>query len=268
MYIDVNGHKTYAYTGGKDFNAAQRTVVLIHGVLCDHSVWALQSRYLANHGWNVLAVDLPGHCKSAGAPAATVQEGALFVQHLLDALSVKQAALVGHSFGSLIAMQAAANMGQRISHLAMVGTAYPMKVSQGLLDASLNEPEKALHMTNVFSRATLAPPSGAGSWVFGASLALGRRVLASNKTVNVFHTGFNACNSYDQGLQAMAAVTCPVLMVLGEADQMTLPKNAQPLIAQAKESGLSLQVETIPHGHHQMTESPDETLDALKRFLL
>ena len=268
MYIDVNGHKTYAYTGGKDFNPAQRTVVLIHGVLCDHSVWALQSRYLANHGWNVLAVDLPGHCKSAGAPPATVQEGALFVQHLLDALSVKQAALVGHSFGSLIALQAAANMGQRISHLAMVGTAYPMKVSQGLLDASLNEPEKALLMTNVFSRATLAPPSGAGSWVFGASLALGRRVLASNKTVNVFHTGFNACNSYDQGLQAMAALTCPVLMVLGKADQMTLPKNAQPLIAQAKESGLSLQVVTIPHGHHQMTESPDETLNALKRFLL
>ena len=268
MYIDVNNHKTYAYTGGKDFNPALPIAVLIHGVLCDHSVWALQSRYLANHGWNVLAVDLPGHCKSAGAPPATVQEGALFVQHLLDALSVQQAALVGHSFGSLIALQAAANMGQRISHLAMVGTAYPMKVSQGLLDASLNEPEKALHMTNVFSRATLAPPSGAGSWVFGASLALGRRVLASNKTVNVFHTGFNACNSYDQGLQAMAALTCPVLMVLGEADQMTLPKNAQPLIAQAKESGVSLQVVTIPHGHHQMTESPDETLDAIKRFLL
>ena len=268
MHIQVNGHSTYAYTSGKNFNPALPTVVLIHGVLCDHSVWALQSRYLANHGWNVLAIDLPGHCRSAGAPPATVQEAAHFIQALLDAQGVNQAALVGHSFGSLIAMQAAANMGERISHLVMVGTAYPMKVSQGLLDASLNEPEKALRMTNVFSRATLAPPSGAGSWVFGASLALGRRVLASNKTVNVFHTGFNACNSYDQGLQAMAAVTCPVLMVLGESDQMTLPKNAQLLIAQAKESGVSLQVVTIPHGHHQMTESPDETLDALKRFLL
>jgi pimeloyl-ACP methyl ester carboxylesterase len=196
-----------------------------------------------------------------------VQEAAQFIQALLDAQGVQQAALVGHSFGSLIALQTAANMGERISHLAMVGTAYPMKVSQPLLDASLNEPEKALHMTNVFSRATLAPPSGAGSWVFGASLALGRRVLASNTTVNVFHTGFNACNSYDQGLQAMAAVTCPVLMVLGESDQMTTPKNAQPLIAQAKESGKALQVVSIPHGHHQMSESPDETLDALKRFL-
>ena len=267
MDIQVNGHLTYAYTGGKAFNPALPTVVLIHGVLCDHSVWALQSRYLANHGWNVLAIDLPGHCRSAGAPPATVQEAALFIQALLDAQGVHQAALVGHSFGSLIAMQAAANMGERISHLVMVGTAYPMKVSQALLDASLNEPEKALHMTNVFSRATLAPPSGAGAWVFGASLALGRRVLATNPKVNVFHTGFNACNSYDQGLQAMAAVTCPVLMVLGESDQMTTPKNAQPLITQAKESGKALQVKLIPHGHHQMSESPDATLDALVAFL-
>lgn len=268
MHIDVNGHATYAYTGGKDFNPAQPTVVLIHGVLCDHSVWALQSRYLAHHGWNVLAIDLPGHCKSAGTPPASVQEAAAFIQALLDAQGVERAALVGHSFGSLIALQAAANMGERISHLVMVGTAYPMKVSPALLDASLNQPEKALHMTNVFSRATLAPPSGAGSWVFGASLALGRRVLASNKTVNLFHTGFNACNNYDQGLQAMAAVTCPVLMVLGENDQMTMPKNAQSLVQQAKEAGQPLQVVMIPNGHHQMSESPNETLVALKAFLV
>ncbi len=267
MHINVNGQSTYAYTGGKHFNPALPTVVLIHGVLCDHSVWALQSRYLANHGWNVLAIDLPGHCRSKGAPPATVQDAAHFIQALLDAQGVQQAALVGHSFGSLIALQTAANMGERISHLVMVGTAYPMKVSQALLDASLNEPEKALHMTNVFSRATLAPPSGAGSWVFGASLALGRRVLASNPIANVFHTGFNACNNYDHGLQAMATVTCPVLMVLGETDQMTTPKNAQPLIAQAHESGKRLKVVTIPNGHHQMSESPDETLDALIAFL-
>jgi pimeloyl-ACP methyl ester carboxylesterase len=59
-------HTTYCYTGGKAFDAAKPTVVFIHGVLNDHSVWILQSRYLANHGWNVLAVDLPGHCRSAG----------------------------------------------------------------------------------------------------------------------------------------------------------------------------------------------------------
>ena len=70
MKITVNGHGLYAYTGGKSFDEAKPTVVFIHGVLNDHSVWILQSRWFAHHGWNVLAIDLPGHCKSGGKPPA------------------------------------------------------------------------------------------------------------------------------------------------------------------------------------------------------
>ena len=71
MELIVHGHATYAYTGGKTLDATKPTVVFIHGVLNDHSVWSLQSRYLAHHGWNVLAVDLPGHCRSSGdAPSS------------------------------------------------------------------------------------------------------------------------------------------------------------------------------------------------------
>ena len=66
----------------------------------------------------------------------------------------------------------------------------------------------------------------------------------------------------------MAAVTCPVLMVLGENDQMTTPKNAQALVQQARDTGKQLQVVMIPNGHHQMSESPNETLAALKAFLV
>jgi predicted esterase len=58
-----------------------------------------------------------------------------------------------------------------------------------------------------------------------------------------------------------------VLMVLGQSDQMTTPKAAQSLIQQAKDSGIALTVSMIPNGHHQMSESPDETLDALNVFL-
>ena len=65
--FDVNHHRTYCYTGGKAFDANKPTVVFIHGVLNDHSVWILQSRWFAHHGWNVLALDLPGHCRSEGS---------------------------------------------------------------------------------------------------------------------------------------------------------------------------------------------------------
>jgi pimeloyl-ACP methyl ester carboxylesterase len=270
MYITVNNHSSYCYTAGKALDAAKPTVVFIHGVVNDHSVWVLQSRYLANHGYNVLAVDLPGHCKSQGEAPATVENAADFIAALLDAAGLQRVALVGHSWGSLIALQAAAKLKQRITHLVLVGTAYPMKVSQALLDASLNEPMKALTMINVFSRSTLAaPPSslGPGTWVYGASMALGRRVLASNAQVNVFHRGFKACDSYANGEQAMAEVTCPVLFILGDQDQMTQTKAAQLLIDTARGHGKQVQVTHLPVGHHQMTELPDATLHALQKFL-
>lgn len=263
-------YEAYAYTGGKAFDAAKTTLVFIHGVLNDHSVWILQTRYLAHHGFNVLAVDLPGHGRSGGDAPASVEEAAQFIKALLDAAGVKQAGLVGHSWGSLIALETAARLKDRITHLALVGTAFPMKVSPALIEASLHEPMKALQMVNVFSRATLsAPPSalGPGTWVYGASMALGRRVLASNTAVNIFHRGFVACDSYAHGLEAMAGVTCPVLFVLGESDQMTPPRAAQSLIDQANATNKSITVVKVPMGHHQMSESPEETLNALKAFL-
>ena len=270
MQLNVNGHRTYCYTGGKTFDAAKPTVVFIHGVLNDHSVWILQSRYFANHGWNVLAVDLPGHCRSAGDAPATVEAAADFIGALLDAAGVKQAALVGHSWGSLIALEAAARLQHRVTHLALVGTAFPMKVSQVLLDAALNDPAKGIEMINIFSRSTLAaPPSalGPGTWVFGSNTALNRRVLTSNKEVNVFHRGFMACNAYANGDKAISEITCPVLFLLGSQDQMTQAAAAQGLIAKAKAAGKPVQTVYLSVGHHQMTEAPEATLAALKGFL-
>ena len=262
-------YDTYAYTGGKPFDASKPTLIFIHGVLNDHSVWILQTRYLAHHGFNVLAVDLPGHGRSAGEAPASVEAAADFIEALMDAAGLPQAALIGHSWGSLIALETAARLKDRITHAALVGTAFPMKVSPALIEASLNEPLKALQMVNVFSRATLAaPPSalGPGTWVYGASMALGKRVLASNTQVNIFHRGFVACDSYQRGLEAMTQVTCPVLFVLGALDQMTPARAAKSLIDQAKASGKKHEVVTVPMGHHQMSESPEETLNALKAF--
>ena len=267
MRIQVQGADIYAYTGGKAFDANKPTAIFIHGVLCDHSVWALQSRYMANHGWNVLAIDLPGHCKSSGSAPQSVEEAASFVGQLMDAAGLQKAALVGHSWGSLIAMQAAAQLGPRISQLVLVGTAAPMKVSPALLDMAQNVPDKAIAMVQTFSRATLSPPNGAGSWVFGAGTALGRRVLASNPNVNLLHRGFVACDSYAGGEAAMAQLSAPVLFVLGEQDQMTPPKAAKGLIDAAKAAGKTVKVQMIANGHNQMTESPDATLFAIRDFL-
>ncbi len=275
MVITVLGNPTYCYTGGKPFDAAKPTVVFIHGVLNDHSVWILQTRYLAHHGFNVLAVDLPGHGKSAGvnrdvAPCLSVEAGADFILALLDAAGIKTAVLVGHSFGSLIALEAAARAPSRITHLAMVGTAFPMPVSAALLETSLKAPLTAIDMVNTFSHSMLAPPPsalGPGTWLYGSSKALMRRVQASNSAFNLFFTGFTACNDYKNGLASVLSASAAMLFIVGKFDQMTPPKAAQALINEAKNSGKQVSVVTLDAGHSLMTEAPDGVLAALKAFL-
>ena len=269
MKITVQGFETYCYTGGKPIDATKPTVVFIHGVLNDHSVWILQSRYLANHGYNVLAVDLPGHGKSAGNCPKTVAEAAAFVIALLDAVGVQKAALVGHSWGSLIALHTAGMAPQRITHLAMVATAFPMKVSSALLDSALNKPLQAIDMVNTFSHSSLAPPPstlGPGTWLYGGSKALMRRILHSNPRENVFYLGFNACDQYTQAFEALAqwnVAQAATLFIVGRYDQMTTPKAAQGLINAAPQAS----VVTVEAGHQLMSEAPDATLFALRDFL-
>lgn len=266
MYLDVNGHKTYCYTGGKPFDAAKPTAVFIHGVLNDHSIWILQTRYFAHHGFNVLAPDLPGHCKSEGEPPQSVEEAAAFIIALLDAAGIKTAALVGHSFGSLTALHAASTAPQRVTHLALLGTAAPMTVSPALLDNALNQPMKAIDMVNTFSHSMLAPPPsslGPGTWLYGVSKALMKRVLASNTKINLFHRGFKACDDYTGGEAAIEKVQCPVLFILGKNDSMTLPKMAAPLQAKAKNARTVM----LQAGHQMMTEAPEGVLFALKDFI-
>ena len=266
MFFTVDGARTFCYTGGKPFDPEKPTLVFLHGVLNDHSVWILQTRYFAHHGWNVLAPDLPGHCKSQGEAPKSVEEAAGFVLALLDAAGVRKVALVGHSFGSLIALEAAARAPERVTHLALVGTAFPMKVSAALLENSLHQPMKAIDLVNVFSHSMMAPPPsalGPGTWLYGGSRALMKRVLASNPRVNVFHRGFAACDDYAGGEAAMAQVQCPVLFVLGKADAMTPPKAAQPLQQKAPNARTVL----VDAGHQMMTEAPDAVLFALRDFL-
>ena len=140
-----------------------------------------------------------------------------------------------------------------------------MKVSEALLETARTAPLKAIDMVNVFSHSTMAAkPSfpGPGTWLHGANRALMRRVQAGQTAVNLFHHDFGVCDRYAGGLQAAAKVQCPVSMILGERDQMTVPKQSRE-IAQA----LKARVHMIAAGHALMTEAPDALLAALREAL-
>ena len=261
MKFTVDGHEGYAYTGGKPFDPALPCVVFIHGALNDHSVWTLLARWCAHHGYSVLAVDLPGHGRSGGLTLTSVEAIAAWLHRLLDAAGVQRAALVGHSMGSLIALEAAG----RASHLVMVGTAYPMKVSDALLTTARDQPEAAMAMVTAFSHSVAsAKPGypGPGAWLRGGSMALMRRLQQRQTAVNLFENDFQVCDRYTGGEAAAARVTCPVHFILGALDQMTSPRQNAVLGGLLKP-----RIHTVPAGHALMAEAPDAVLAALRAAL-
>ncbi|MBW6495218.1 MAG: alpha/beta hydrolase [Burkholderiaceae bacterium] len=278
MWFDVNGRRAYAYTGGRSFDPAAPVVAFVHGAQHDHSVWILQSRYLAHHGRSVLAVDLPGHGRSAGPALATVEAMADWLQALLAAAGVAKAALVGHSMGSLIALETAARAPQLAERLALLGVAVPMKVSDVLLNAARDHEPDAFAMINAWSHSSLTPRPGTPGP--GFSVYWQNRRLMERQAPGVLFNDFNACNAYENGLAAADEVRCPVLVVSAARDMMTPPKAARELLEHLRQASArpAPQAGTAPappprvvsiagSGHAMMAEQPDRVLEALRDFV-
>ena len=264
MILNVQGKQAYCYTGGKAFDASRPTVAFIHGAQNDHSVFALQTRYFAHHGFNVLAVNLPGHGRSEGPALASVPDMADWLLALLDTAGVAQAMLAGHSMGSLIALEVSYKAPEMVSRLALLGTTYPMKVADALLETSKNHEPVAIDMVNIWSHSSMAQkPScpGPGFYTMGGAQRLMQRMSAINPE-QLFYTDFSACNAYANGQAAAEAVRCPVLFVFGVKDMMTPPRSTT-LLTTAMPHGKIVQVDA---GHSMMQEQPDAVLDALFTF--
>jgi pimeloyl-ACP methyl ester carboxylesterase len=262
MLFEANGNEAYAYTGGKSFDAKLPTVMFVHGAQHDHSLWILQSRYLAHHGYGVLAVDLPGHGRSKGPALADIGELADWLAAVQDAAGAKQAAIVGHSMGALIALECAARHPERVSRIALLGMAYPMKVSAELLAATKNDEPLAQDMVNIWSHSAYAhyPNNpGPGFWILGENLRLMQR-----QRPGVMHVDFSACNAYAGGEAAAVKVRCPALFLLAQRDAMTPVRAAREFMSSID----GAQVIIIEgSGHNMMSEKPDEVLDALVGFM-
>jgi len=260
--IKVNGSTVFAATGGKKFDVSLPGIIFVHGAAADHTVWKLQTRYFAWHGYSVLAIDMPGHGRSKGPCVPTIEELADWIIAVLDASGLITASLVGHSVGSLVTLDAAARYPDRIDKLALLGCAFPMRVSDVLLDASRANNDLGNQLTN--------------SWGYGRSAQRGRHTipglwimkgglrLLENAVEGVLYNDMNACHSYNGGDEAAKNVSCPTLSIMGERDMMTPLKLARVTASQIK----NMREVIIPGaGHIMQDEAPDAVLDALRDFL-
>ncbi|HLX27341.1 MAG TPA: alpha/beta hydrolase [Casimicrobiaceae bacterium] len=262
MRFDVRGHPVYAYTGSRAFASDRPTLLFVHGAANDHQVFALQSRYFAWHGMNAVALDLPGHGRSGGQALTSVEAIADWLRYVLDALSAQRANIVGHSLGSLAALECAARYPERMQKLSLLGPSAPMPVSDDLLAAAARNDHVAYELINGWSFSAEGLLGGnrlPGVWMLGNAMRLMERTREG-----VLSADLVACNVYANGLAAAASVRCPTLVVVGERDIMAPPRNAKALIAALP----AVETVSLPRtGHSMMTERPDEVLDALRGFL-
>ena len=262
MHLTVRGAPVYAYTGTRPVDPARPAVVFVHGAAHDHSVWLLQSRYFAHHGYGVLAVDLPGHGRSGGEALASVEAIADWIVEVLDAAQLPRASLVGHSLGALASLACAARHPARVDKLALLGPAAPMEVSDGLLAAAKADDHVAFELISGWSTSfgkQLGGNTVPGMWLVGNDLRLMERTPRG-----VLHTDLAACNAWAGGIEAAAQVRCPTLVVMAARDLMTPPRAAKPLL----DAFADVRVVTLRDtGHAMMAEQPDAVLDALRDFL-
>lgn len=262
MELTVNGARVYAATGGRNFDPDLPVIVFLHGAGLDHTVWALPARYFAHHDCSVLAVDLPGHGRSEGAPLTTIEAMADWVVKLLDEAALGRAALVGHSMGALAALDCAGRHGDRVRAVALMGAAPKMPVHPDLLAAAEANDPLAFELMTSWGFGPSGHFGGArmpGSWMMGGGERLLQRIPDG-----VLHADLSACNAYQGAMAAAENVTCPLLIVMGDQDKMTPARAGAKLVAAIADA----QQVTIPAcGHMMLAEKPDESLDALKTIL-
>jgi pimeloyl-ACP methyl ester carboxylesterase len=262
MEVRLEGAQVFVADYGKGCDFARPTVLFVHGAGMDHSVWPLQARHFAYRGCNALAVDLPGHGRSAGELLVSIAALADWLGKLIEALRVPAVHLVGHSMGALIGLEFAARHPKTVARLALLGAAPKMPVHSALLEAAARPELLAPELICDWGFGPAGHFGGhkaPGSWMLGHAL----RLLARSAGTRL-HTDLAACNDYEDGPRAAGRVRCPTLVIAGGADRMTPARHAAKLVETIKGARLVV----LPAcGHMMMVEQPDATLDALVAFL-
>lgn len=262
MELIVHGERVFAANGGVPHDPDHEVVVFIHGVAQDHTIWVLPTRYFSRHGRNVVAVDLPGHGRSGGAPLETIEDMADWVIETLDAIGVGRAALVGHSMGSLVALDTAGRYPERVRAVAMVGVSFPLAVARPLLASASEDSHDAIDMLTYWGHSNAAQLGGSktpGMWMAGKTMRLMERAAPG-----LIHTDLSACDRYSAGAERSERVECPTLLLLGEKDRMTPARDAEAIRAKLPNSET---VVLAGAGHLLLMERSDPVLDELIKIV-
>src|SRR5205823_3396821 len=115
-------------------SATQPTLVFVHGVGTNQTIWRSQLRHL-NKRTPALALDLPAHGTNSARVRYTVAELATYLREWLGERQVPNPVLVGHSLGGLAALTVALQRPQILSGLIVVGAGARLRVMPAIFES-------------------------------------------------------------------------------------------------------------------------------------
>ena len=262
MYFDVNGKRVFASTGGKPFDKSLPTVIFLHGSGLDHTFWGLHSRFFAFRQYSVLVPDFPGHTNSEGPPLTSIELMADWLNDVVEAMETDNISIVAHSQGCLVALEFASRYGEKVRSASFIASGLATPVNAALIDAAGNNPDTAIAMML--------------SWGFGSAGHLHQGPIPGNSMVaggvkvmrgnvpDALATDLKACDSYKNGKNAAAAITCPVQVILAGKDRMAPRKAGLELVAHLEHPEVHILANS---GHMIPQEAPDECRELLRQFI-
>lgn len=239
-------------------------LVFLHGVGLDHRMWQAQVYFFARRH-SVICYDLVGHGQSSRmGGAATLDDFTRQLENLVAALDLRKFALVGFSFGGLIAQDFAIRRSGDLERLVLLSTVYDRSPSERQAVRARLEQAQEQGPASIYQAAI-------DRWFSPAFLAgqpeqaqeLHHRLLDNDD--RSFLSAYEIFASADEELALkLSAIRCPILIITGEHDTGSTPAMAWRMAKVLADARVTI----IAGGRHMMPmELPQEVNSAIDRFL-
>jgi pimeloyl-ACP methyl ester carboxylesterase len=262
MYFEVNGKNTFASTGGKEFDKSKPTVIFLNGSGLDHTFWGLHSRFFAFRKYSVICPDYPGHSHSEGPALTSIEEMGDWVNDVVEVLDANNVSVVAHSQGCLVALEYVSRHPERVKSASFIASGLATPVNAALIEAAENNPDAAIAMMVGWGFG----PAGhlhQGPIPGNSMIAGGRKIMGRNVPTELA-TDLKACNAYQNGKTAAAAIKCPRQVVLAGKDRMAPRKAGMELVEYLDGPELTVIEES---GHMIPQEAPNRLRKLLRDFI-
>ncbi len=256
MIIEINKKKIYYTDVGYSFEKSKPTIILLHGSGQSHIVWSLTDQFLADQGFNVFALDLPGHGNSDGPSLQSIEEMSKWLNVFIDHMGIERPILTGHSQGCLIALEFAKCNPKRVEKIIFIAGSYSIPVNKSLIDLSLAGDMEALNLMM--------------KWGYGSSKQfIGgnplQKILNSSREVReILAVDLIACNNYKNGVDAVKSISCPTFFIFGEIDKMIRLDSGKKFAEMIKNSQTHIIKDC---GHMIILENAFEMREKIVKFL-